>query len=153
MVDLLEQLFDGNLDEQKYALIELLRRSTDALEGTTLDTPAATATAPRPLEILEVECIARLPILPPEPIERERWKRLRDARREWLYGNLDTWTGAMQTVEVTRQGKVDKGRGAQRAKLLVSACETMMTWWLDNLQAALISAAESDSPGLLLDDV
>ena len=91
--------------------------------------------------------LARLPALPASPQERERWQRLRPARREWLTSRIETWTGAMQPIEATRlQGKLTKGRGATRARLIVSACEAVMTWWLGNLETVLVSATKSEPP-------
>ena len=147
LVVLLELLFEGDLDDQKHELIDLMRRSALELDGTPLDT-VGPPNAPRAMEMLEAECVARYPRLPDDPVERTHWLRLRAMRREWLFGDVAVWTGTLQPVESTRQGMYRKSHGAIRSQLLAKACESVLVWWLANLEAALIAAAalSADAP-------
>lgn len=134
MVVLLEQLFEGNLDEQKFQMIDLMRRGANVLASTKFDSHIHDR-HPSAMEMLEAECIARLPTAPED--EAQRWTRLRDMRRAWLTGQVNQWTGDQQDVVILQShAKQKKNLGDARAKRLVAACETLLEWWVANLEAA-----------------
>lgn len=134
-IALLEALFPGDLDEQRWELIDMLRRT--AFELTREDDDIIYSGPPSAMECLEAEAVARLPYLPEDPLLRERWQRLRDMRREWLFGKA-LWTGASQPVEKSAwQGKYNQNRGALRAQRLAAACDVVLAHWLANIEAAL----------------
>lgn len=140
LVVLLERLFPGDLDDQKRALIDLMRRSAAHL--TTMQQDSYVGTAPSAMEMLEAECIARISGVPAEPAERQRWERLRDMRREWLFGRAEEWSGSIQDVVGSGdQGNYKKSRGGARADRLARACPELERWWLDNLTAAILDAS------------
>lgn len=58
MKALLERMFPGNLDEQKFALLDLFRETAHSLVSHKLDTPGGRGAVPSAMEWLEVECIA-----------------------------------------------------------------------------------------------
>jgi hypothetical protein len=133
---LLERLFPGDLDEQKHRLIDLIRITARSLTHTKKD--VMIGTPPSAMEMLEAECVARLPDLPEDPDERRRWTRLRDMRREWLFGKAEAWTGASQDVEASGpKGKYHQGHGGDRAAKLREACEVVLTEWLARLEVVL----------------
>lgn len=139
MIGLLELMFPGDLDEQKHALIDLMRRTARPSIWSAADIVRGQQ-APTAMEWLETECIARLPcaFLPDDPLERERWHRLRKMRREWLFGNATIWTGALVDIESSAiQGNIHKSRGQARGKLLPLACEAVLAMWLNNLDVIL----------------
>lgn len=153
MAVLLESLFEGDLDEQKHALVDLMRRSAVSLGETSLDWIGRKREPPSAMEMLEAECIARLPHLPDPAGERRRWTRIRAMRRAWLTGKVAGWTGAMQPVEVTHEkGRVTKDKSSARTRLLVRACSAVLGWWLANLEAAVLRAAGSDGETALTSD-
>jgi hypothetical protein len=138
MLPHLEALFPGDLDEQKWAYIDLLRRTGANLIYHQADVLAAAPNAPSAMEWLEAEAIARLPSTPED--DAERWQRLRDMRREWLFGHppADVWTGARQPIESSGvQGNYHQKRGAERARLLAMACDAVHAHWQASLDEQL----------------
>jgi hypothetical protein len=136
MTVLLERLFPDDLDEQKHALIDLMRITARSLTATNKD--VLIGTAPSGMEMVEAECVARLPDLPDDPDERRRWTRLREMRLAWLFGKAEAWTGAAQDVEPSPlQGKYNQTHGADRSAKLREASEVILTEWLARLQAVL----------------
>jgi hypothetical protein len=136
MLPHLEALFPGDLDDQKWAFIDLLRRTALAL----MDSPVnelGKKGAPSAMEWLEAEAIARLPSTPDDREEAQHCEWLRDMRREYLFGRppASVWTGAMQPVEKTSpQGNYHRKRGDERGRLLRVACDAVLNHWLDNLE-------------------
>jgi len=136
MTVLLERLFPDDLDEQKHALIDLMRITARSLTAPNKD--VLIGTAPSGMEMVEAECVARLPDLPDDPDERRRWTRLREMRLAWLFGKAEAWTGAAQDVEPSPlQGKYNQTHGADRSAKLREASEVILTEWLARLQAVL----------------
>lgn len=143
LIVLLEVLFKGDLDDQRLELVELLRWSARVLDSGELDT-IGSGHNPHAMEMLEAECVARDPRIPADPEAAKEWTRLRDRRREWLFGTA-VWMGGTQPVETSAgQGKYNKRRGSLRSDLLVRACEGVLGWWIANLETAL----SSDGPNV-----
>ncbi len=138
MKTLLERMFPGNLDAQKFALLEHFRETAHSLISTKFDTPGGRGHVPSAMEWLEVECIARLPSTPADDVERRRWERLIAMRREYLFGTAPAWTGAMAEVpEAPWKGKYHRKRGDARGRLLPIACETVIKRWLAHIDDVL----------------
>ena len=136
---LLERLFPGDLDDQRHHLLDLMRRTALYLQDRQQD--VVFPSAPSAMEMLEAECIARLPELPVDEAETLRWQRLRIMRREWLYGRVDLWTGALRDIDAPKtHGKIQKARSTARSLRLGRAGEIVELWWIAALEAALSEA-------------
>ena len=135
MVGLLEALFPGDADEQKWAFIDLLRRTARELKNRNED--KIYKRPPSAMEMLEAESVARLPLQPADLSERREWELLRDMRREWLFGEA-VWTGVSQEVERSKhQNTYRDNRGTIRSHRTTTACNTVLRWWLANIEQAL----------------
>lgn len=135
MIECLERLFPGNLDDQLHALIDLMRRTASALFGSQRD--AGGRRPPSAMEMTEAECAARSPVLA-DQTEPERSRRLRQLRTNYLFGRDKVpWGNVNLPVELVPTGKYRKAEGETRSKRLAYACPVIMKWWLDNLQTLI----------------
>ena len=58
-------------------------------------------------------------------------------RREWLFGEA-VWTGVSQEVERSKhQNTYRDNRGTIRSHRTTTACNTVLRWWLANIEQAL----------------